>query len=409
MTDTQLNTTAPAQPTPGRILIVDDDPIAAGMLGVSLETAGHRISEAHTGEDALARIAELAADDMPEIIFLDIEMGMGIDGYETCRRLKADDATRDLPVIFLSGHDELEDRLRAYDAGGDDFLAKPFVPDEVLRKTEAALRHRRRLLATAGDSRQSVATALTALTNMGESGVTLKFSRGALGCRTQPRLANLVIESVRSFGITCHVQIRVPGETLTLTPCGPASPLEESVFEKMSSIDRIFSFRNRTIINYDSISILVMDMPVADEEMCGRIRDHVVMIAEAAELAVDNIHLRTETVRRAEALRELTGASRSAIEALRTTYRYLQYATRLELESMANRVEKLYVHLGLTDEQEFAVSDTVRGAVDSVLTMFELSSELDTNFANIVKDLAKAGEFAPLKVEEEVLQAVELW
>ena len=408
MTDTLLNTTASAQPTPGRILIVDDDPIAAGMLGVSLKTAGHLISEAHTGEGALARIAELVGDDLPEIIFLDIEMGMGIDGFETCRRLKANDATRDLPVIFLSGHDELEDRLSAYDAGGDDFLAKPFVSDEVLRKTETALRHRRRLQATAGGDSHAFATALTALTTLGETGITLKFSRGALGCRTQTRLANLLIESGSSFGITCHVQIRVPGETLTLTPCGPASPLEESVFEKISSMGRIFSFRNRMVINYESISILVMDMPVADEDLCGRIRDHVAMIAEAAELAVDNIHLRTETARRAEALRELSGASQSAIEALRTTYRYLQYASRLELESMTNSVEKLYVHLGLTDEQEFAVSDTVRAAVDSVLTMFELSSELDATFANIVKDLAKAGEFAPLKVEE-VLQAVELW
>ncbi len=409
MTDTLLNSTAPAQPTPGRILIIDDDPIAAGMLGVSLEAAGHRISEAHTGEDALARIAELAADDLPEIIFLDIEMGMGIDGYETCRRLKADDATRDLPVIFLSGHDELEDRLSAYDAGGDDFLAKPFVPDEVLRKTETALRHRRRLLATAGDDRHAFATALTALTTLGESGVTLKFSRGALGCRTQTGLANLVIESGSSFGITCHVQIRVPGETLTLTPRGPASPLEESVFEKISSMGRIFSFRNRMVINYESISILVIDMPVADGDLCGRIRDHVAMIAEAAELAVDNIHLRTETARRAEALRELTGASRAAIEALRTAYHNLQFATRLELESMTNSVEKLYVRLGLTDEQEFAVSDTVRGAVDSVLTYFQLGSELDTNFANIVEALAKAADFAPLKEEEEVLQTVELW
>ncbi len=409
MTDTLLNSTAPAQPTPGRILIVDDDPIAAGMLGVSLKTAGHLVSEAHTGEGALARIAELAGDDLPEIIFLDIEMGMGIDGFETCRRLKANAVTRDLPVIFLSGHDALEDRLSAYDAGGDDFLAKPFASDEVLRKTETALRHRRRLQATSGNGSQDFATALTALTTLGETGITLKFSRGALGCRTQTRLANLLIESGNAFGITCHVQIRVPGETLTLTPCGPASPLEESVFEKISSMGRIFSFRDRMVINYENISILVMDMPLADEDLCGRIRDHVAMIAEAAELAVDNIHLRTETARRAAALRELSGASQSAIEALRTTYRYLQYSTRLELESMTNSVEKLYVHLGLTDEQEFAVSDTVRAAVDSVLTMFELSSELDATFANIVKDLAKAGEFAPLKVEEEVLQAVELW
>lgn len=400
--------TPAAQPLLGRILIVDDDPIAAGMLGVSLATAGHDIVEACAGEDALAQLAGLSGEALPEVVFLDIEMGMGIDGYETCRRLKAGDATRDLPVIFLSGHDELEDRLRAYDAGGDDFLAKPFVPDEVLRKTEAALRHRRRLLVTAGDGRQSFATAMTALTTLGESGITLKFSRGALGCRTQAGLANLAIEAMSAFGVTCHVQIRVPGETLTLTPRGTASPLEESVFDKMQTMGRIFSFKNRMIINYDSLSILVTDMPVADEDLCGRIRDHAAMIAEAAELAVDNIHLRTETARRADELRGLTEVSRAAVEELRTTYRDLQCATRLELETMADSIEKMYVRLGLSNGQENTISDTVHGAVDRVLLMFERSSELDANFARIVEGLAKAGQFS-VSQEDGILQTVELW
>lgn len=394
--------------TAGRILIVDDDPIAAGMLGVSLATAGHTITEVYAGEEALAQLAELDRARLPEMVFLDIEMGMGIDGYETCRRLKADAATGDLPVIFLSGHDGLEDRLRAYDAGGDDFLAKPFVPDEVLRKADAALRHRRRLLATAGDGQQSFATAMTALTTLGESGVALKFSRGALGCRSQKSLAELAIESMGALGVTCHVQIRLPEETLTLTPNGPASPLEESVFEKMSSMDRIFSFKNRMIVNYPRLSILATDMPVAEEDLCGRIRDHAAMIAEAAELAVDNIHLRTETARRADDLRSLSEASRTAIEALRTTYRDLQYATRLELESMTDSIEKMYVRLGLSDAQELAVSDTVRGAVERVLALFERSSALDANFAHIVEGLARAGEFS-VPLAEAVVQPVELW
>lgn len=397
-----------ARPAAGRILIVDDDPIAAGMLGISLATAGHEIVEANSGEDALSRLAGMDGGLLPDVVFLDIEMGMGIDGYETCRRLKAADATSDLPVIFLSGHDELEDRLRAYDAGGDDFMAKPFVPDEVMRKAEAAIRHRRRWMATAGGSRSSFETAMTALTSLGESGVTLKFSRGALGCRTQQGLARLTIESMGAFGIECHVQIRVPGETLTLTPRGPASPLEESVFGKMRSMGRIFSFKNRMIINHDNISLLVTNMPVEDDGLCGRIRDHAAMIAEAADLAVDNIHLRTETARRADELHRLADASRAAVEDLRGTYRDLQLATRHELETMTHSIEGMYVSLALTEGQEVKISDTVRGAVDRVLTLFERSSELDKSFAGIVEGLTQASKF-DVSPEDEAPSMADLW
>ncbi len=392
----------------GRILIVDDDPVAAGMLGVSLGAAGHEIVEANSGEEALTRLADSANGTLPDIVFLDIEMGMGIDGYEACRRLRATDATRQIPVIFLSGHDELDDRLRAYDAGGSDFMAKPFVPAEVLRKAEMAIRHKRRQEKLATEGQSSFGAAMTALTTLGESGVTLKFSRDALGCHTLSALATLVIESIRSFGIDCHVQLRTPSQTLTLTPRGAASPLEESVIEKTRSMERIFSFKNRMIVNFDSVSLLVLNMPVDDGDLCGRIRDHAAMIAEAAELAADNINLRTEAVSRSFILRQLADASRQTVEELRGNYRELQVATRHELETMTHNIEGLYVHLGLSNQQEFAISDTVRGAVENVLILLESSSKLDQNFAGIVSELTKASEYTVAQ-NEEAVPSIELW
>ncbi len=400
---------APLAAAPGgRILIVDDDPVVAGMLGVSLIAAGHEIVEANTGEEALATLAGLSSERLPDMVFLDIEMGMGMDGYETCRRLRAATATCDLPVIFLSGHDELDDRLRAYDAGGSDFMAKPFVSDEVLRKARLAIAHKRRQEATVAEIRSSSDTVTTALTSLGDSEVTLKFSRGALGCRTLRTMAALTIDSMASFGLNCHVQLRTPTATLTLTPQGPASPLEESVIERSKTMDRLFSFGNRLIVNYDSVSLLVTNMPVADEPLCGRIRDQAATMAEAAELAIGNIDLRTEAVMRADELRKLADVSREAVEELRGSYRDLQMATRLELETMAHTIEGLYIHLGLSNNQEFTISDTVRGAVDRVLTLFESSSALDENFASIVEGLTRAGEYT-ITQEDEAPLKVELW
>ena len=111
---------------------------------------------------------------------------------------------------------------------------------------------------------------------------------------------------------------------------------------------------------------------------------------------------------RANELRELASASSLAIEELRGNYRELQGATRVEFETMANSIESMYVHLGLTNRQEFTISDTVRGAIDRVLTLFENSSELDQNFASIVAGLAKAGDYTVAQENAPVL-SVELW
>jgi CheY-like chemotaxis protein len=401
---------APDAPTGGRILIVDDDPIAAGMLGVSLSADGHAVTEVNSGEAALAKLNETSAAALPEVVFLDIEMGMGmgIDGYETCRRLHALDVAHDLLVIFISGHDGLEDRLRAYDAGGSDFIAKPFNPDEVLRKAAVAIHHRRRHETAATESRDSFATAMTALTSLGESGVTQTFGRRALGCHSLPALATITIDSMRAFGLDCHVQLRSPMTILTLTPQGMASPLEESVFEKVQAMGRIFSFGNRMVVNYDGASLLITNMPVADSDLCGRIRDHAAMIAEAAELAVGNINLRTEVIVRADELHRLAEATRAAVDELRNNYRHLQVASRHELETMTHTIEHMYTHLALTDQQEFAISDAVRGAVEHVLTLFESSSRLDESFAGIVEGLTKAGE-CTITQEDQAPPAVELW
>jgi hypothetical protein len=75
---------------------------------------------------------------------------------------------------------------------------------------------------------------------------------------------------------------------------------------------------------------------------------------------------------------------------------------------MTHTIEGLYVHLGLTNRQEFTISDTVRGAVDRVLTLFEDSSKLDSNFAVIVEGLTRAGEYTVIQ-EDEAMPTVELW
>lgn len=118
----------------GSIVIVDDNPNNLQVLGSMLQHEGYKVRPAINGELALQAIAA----NPPDLVLLDVRMP-GMDGYETCRRIKAQPETADIPVIFISALNESEDKLTAFDAGAVDFVSKPFQAAEVLARVRAHL------------------------------------------------------------------------------------------------------------------------------------------------------------------------------------------------------------------------------------------------------------------------------
>lgn len=117
-----------------KILIVDDNPGNLGVLFDYLSKLEFIILLAQSGEDAL----ELVEENLPDIILLDILMP-GIDGFETCRKLKSQKKTRDIPVLFISSLSEVFDKVKSFEAGGVDYITKPFQQEEVLARIKTHL------------------------------------------------------------------------------------------------------------------------------------------------------------------------------------------------------------------------------------------------------------------------------
>ena len=116
------------------ILLVDDQPANLQVLLQTLQGVGCKLLVARTGEAALA----IARQARPDLILLDIMMP-GIDGFEVCRRLKADPATQEIPVVFLSALDDTADKVAGLQLGAVDFVAKPFQPEEVIARVNTHL------------------------------------------------------------------------------------------------------------------------------------------------------------------------------------------------------------------------------------------------------------------------------
>jgi formate hydrogenlyase transcriptional activator len=145
------------------ILVVDDTPTNVKVLVEMLGREGYRVLVAREGDSAL----EQARYAMPLVILLDVMMP-GIDGFEVCRRLKADAATSDIPVIFMTALGDLEDKVKGFAAGGADYVVKPFEHQEVLARVRTHVHMRRLQLELAGanaELEQKVSTRTAELRN----------------------------------------------------------------------------------------------------------------------------------------------------------------------------------------------------------------------------------------------------
>jgi len=121
-----------------RILVVEDEVDLALLIGYSLEAEGYVVDSVRRGDEAEHRLAESA----PDLLILDW-MLPGLSGIEICRRLRATEDTRTLPIIMVSGRSEEAERVRALAIGADDYVVKPFSMSELMARVRAVLRRSR--------------------------------------------------------------------------------------------------------------------------------------------------------------------------------------------------------------------------------------------------------------------------
>ncbi|MDB5212381.1 MAG: transcriptional regulator [Myxococcaceae bacterium] len=166
MSAAKKSTTGSA-PQPPLVLVVDDFEDNRTMYLEFLEFNGFRVAEAVNGQEAVDRAIEL----MPAVVVMDLSLPV-MDGWEATRRLKANPKTKDIIVIALTGHAEAAHAKRARDAGCDDFVAKPCLPEELAAKVRAHV-------ARAANGGKAPAKSATGRNKKHETGSNKKFEKGS--------------------------------------------------------------------------------------------------------------------------------------------------------------------------------------------------------------------------------------
>ncbi len=354
-----------------RVFVIDDDPFVLDIIRGILapDYAVETFSSVAACEQRLAAEPTVPSA-RPDMFLLDVRMP-GQDGYVFCRRIKDDADLRQVPVTFVSSQDTIEARLTGYDAGGEDFIVKPFEAAEILRKVQVAQQIAQDKLALAQQLADSELLSSLVMANMDEYAILVRFIRELISWNTEQEIAAGMLEMMQRYRLDGVVQTRISSRTLTLSAQGANLPLETSILNHVRGLERIFEFRNRSVHNYERLTMMVSNMPLADPDYCGRLRDHLCIAAESAEA-------RLRALETDEANQRHQAGIRGALERVRAMTASLNQAhlrdraasTELFLR-MEQYLAKSFVHLGLSEDQERHLGDLINGFMKELVDLLD--------------------------------------
>ena len=376
-----------------RIFVVEDDPVVQGILVALLED-----TYAVTVFESAEACQQMLTDVKPNLFLLDIGLP-GMDGYTFCRWLKDESGLRDTPVIFVSAQDTIEARLAGYTAGAEDFIVKPFDPEELLEKIKVS----QRILQEKGSLQEQIQSAeqMTnlVLTSMEESGVVLQFLSKIVASSSEQEIAEGFLHLLNAYHLKGAVQTRIGDRSYTLSQAGANLPLEVSIVNHVRNMDRIFEFKTRSVFNFDKVSILVNNMPLDDPDFCGRIRDNLAIAAQGADGKLNALEVE-------ETNRQNQQGVLDALDSIRSTLGHLgelrQHDKRTNAEIMYEMQEELgrsFVSLGLTVGQENHIEELIKRYIGRLEELFDRGDEqqsmlesLNQRLGTLIKGTGRTGQ-----------------
>lgn len=366
------------------ILCVDDEEFNQSLIEAALGEL-FEIELASNGEEALSKIAEK----QPDLVILDVEMPI-MGGYECCRRIKSDDDLAEIPVLFLSAKDAIEDRLQGFEAGGDDYQTKPFNFQLLTSKINALLalsseRHKLKDSVSYANS-----AAMTAICTMSEYGCVLDAMRQLNESLNFTELAAATLNCLTGFGLEGVVQLRAPSETITQTSKGPASPLDLSIINHMAEMDRIIQFKSRLSITYPCATLLITNMPTEDEDRCGRLRDHLALLVQAIDVRVQGIAAMIAANEHAKLISSMIIEITETLTSIDKTQRDTKAATTLAVHGVTMSLQKALLGVEISHAQEAQLTDVLNKALDNIAQTQNHDLDVQNKLSSIISRMKDA-------------------
>lgn len=367
------------------LFIVDDDNFSLKLLELALAQTC-QLEFFSTAESCLARLNEEGCVP-PDLFLLDVDLP-GMDGYTLCRQIQQRPGLENALAIFISGYDNIAARLQGYDAGGIDYVVKPYNMAELKKKVASARHLSVDRLSLNDRLQESKLMNLMVLSNMGEYAVLIAFLRTLNDCSNPRALLDSLFNLLQAFQLQCAVQLRLPGFETTLSKNGENIPLEVAVINHVRGMERIFEFKMRAVYNFEHLTILVNNLPHHDQDLCGRLRDHIAIATECADAKLKSLQTKAEHTQAKDTAADLLSALQSTVENFDHKYVQARSSGSSLTQDLFDQLAGAFSSLGLSEMQEARIQNIVQAKAFGLAEIYDFSNETQDALKKIAERLA---------------------
>jgi CheY-like chemotaxis protein len=362
------------------VLITDDEPFNLELMEEILSDH-YRVDCVSSGQECLTYLEK----NKPDILLLDVAMP-NMNGYEVCKIIKKDEELT-LPILFVSARGSLEERLTGYEAGGDDYLVKPFNNQELVAKVANMVTYIERQNQLTSQYRQASDMAMMLMSNSGESGAIVNFIRQTFECYGFTELTKAIFEALEQFELNSTIQY-YDGDTKldTFDSSGLFKPVESELLELTRAKGRIFNFNRRSIFNFSHCSLLIKNMPT-EEDKYGRFLDHLCLLMEGVNARVIAIIKELKIIEHADYnMQLLVNTKQGMVEVKSNIEQQKQQAIAISAQLM-EQLEKDLILLGLDEDQEKYLVALIDGKMSELAELFDKQEAIEDFFNKIINSL----------------------
>ncbi|MDJ0779343.1 MAG: response regulator [Gammaproteobacteria bacterium] len=365
------------------IICVDDEPVNLAIMEELLQE-GFALRTARSGSECLAAVAE----QVPDLVLLDVNMP-DIDGLETCRRLRGEPTTADLPIIFISALASTEELMAGYEAGGDDYITKPFS-EEILRKkidVVLASQQRKRELQLISD--QAVEALADNISVTESLAVVVRFLYQSHAARSRDELVRNVFDCLRELELDSSLLLVDEPENRIWFSDDIERPMESQILESLRGQDRVVSFGTRLALSSDHATLLVRNLPPQGERG-EQLREQLSILMEGLDARLRGMAERRALDERRQLLLSLLATARENLAEIERMHQRQTRRGSEALDDLRHEFERDLPELGLSREQAASLKrmvETVTGELEAIL---EAGLKIDERFAEVVEALAEA-------------------
>jgi len=371
-----------------RVLTVDDNKVNNTIIYKAL-TGEYDVEVADSGVSALNILEQREFD----IVLLDVKMA-DMNGYQVCEKIRRQEQTKALPILFISAQTSLEDKLKGYAAGGHDYINKPVMFDELKQKIELAVKQSASIKALNQNVKFATDTAMTAMSNNSELGIIVNFMESSFQSDDSHTLLQTLLDSVSQYQLVSCLQLRIDNETINgcSTNLKPSN-LEKNLLSNGKDAKRIVTLGKRALYNSPRVSLLIRNMPTEDEGMYGRLADHLATIVVAADSRCAHIELQQQkSSARNKLLDNVLGIADEEIIKVQALFKNFQEEATKTMSLLHSDIENSLSQFSLSEEQEDHFYRLLEIGKGEITDLSDWGAGVEVGLTRIVTTVKKAVE-----------------